>query len=63
MTNPNNLISTLTIPHEAAAEVHFREWLGHVEAGRIGNNPPTPPAVAAIRDANVALFERLRGRG
>ena len=59
MPYPNTHIVP-TVPCREEAERHFREWLGHVEAGRIGNNPPTPPAVAAIRDANAALFARLR---
>lgn len=40
------------------AIAHARGWLAHVEAGRIGNNPPTPPEVAANRARNE---EVLRG--
>ena len=39
----------------------FTAWQAHVDAGRIGNRLPTPPHVAAIRDANDALFRSFRG--
>ncbi|BDI61500.1 hypothetical protein [Qipengyuania nanhaisediminis] len=37
---------------------HNASWLAHVEAGRIGGNPPCPPDVAARREANERV---LRG--
>ncbi len=39
---------------------YMLDWLGHIQAGRIGNNPPTPPEVAARRARNEAV---LRGYG
>ena len=33
-----------------------RRWQAHLDAGRLGANPPTPPAVAANRAATDALF-------
>jgi len=38
------------------------DWLGHVLAGRIGNNPPTPPDVAARRARNEAILMGLTCR-
>ena len=36
---------------------HQREWLSHVEAGRIGGNPPSDPALRArvLRNERVLL--------
>jgi hypothetical protein len=40
---------------------HRLQWEALVDAGLIGApQPPTPPDVTATRDANDALFRRLR---
>ena len=44
-----------------SAEAHpdhpaVTEWQRHVDAGRIGGNPPCPPEVAALRDAAAGYF-------
>jgi hypothetical protein len=36
-------------------------WQAHVTAGRLGRRLPVDPAVAAIRDANEAIFLRRAG--
>jgi len=54
--------------HDETAMDESREFARLYAIGAIENrNPPTAPEVAAIRDANEALFRRLkalsRGRG
>lgn len=46
-------------PDDAA---HTLGWLAHLEAGRIGNNPPTPPQVAANRARNEEVLRRFSCR-
>lgn len=48
--------------HTAEELEHRLHWAALVEAGLIGNVPPTPPDVAAVRDANDALFRSFRRR-
>lgn len=49
--------ATIANPYNAGEDHDvFAAWLGHVAAGRIGANPPCPPAVAAHRDAQAAQF-------
>ena len=33
-----------------------RRWQAHLDAGRLGTRPATPPAIAANRSATDALF-------
>ncbi|MEM9501571.1 MAG: hypothetical protein AAF941_06960 [Pseudomonadota bacterium] len=49
-------------PGDASMRSHVQQWQAHLDAGRIGNNPPCPPEVAARREANERLFARLAGR-
>jgi len=42
--------------------LHRLHWAALVDAGLIGNIPPTPLGVAARRDANDALFRSFRRR-
>jgi|GEM_PF-4740806 len=35
------------------------EWQAHVDAGRIGNRPPMPPAIRANLTRTEALFAAL----
>ena len=49
-------------PGDAAPRSPVQQWQDHLDAGRIGNNPPCPPDVAARREANERLFARLAGR-
>ena len=48
-------------PDPAAHPNHdaVRRWQAHLDARRLGANPPTPPAVAAVRDATTALFQTI----
>lgn len=48
--------------HTAEELEHRLHWAALVEDGLIGAIPPTPPQVAAIRDANDALFRAIRQR-
>ena len=36
-----------------------RAWQAHLDARRLGATPPTPPEVAANRDATTALFRQI----
>ena len=47
-------------PTDRALPPHAREWLAHVEAGRIGNLAPASPEVIARRIKNERV---LRGLG
>lgn len=40
-----------------------RDWLAHVEAGRIGAKAAADPAVIAQREANARLFKELARHG
>lgn len=40
-----------------------REWQAHVDAGRIGANPPADPAVAANTARTAALFRSFHRTG
>jgi len=44
-------------PEELPGAVH--DWAALAAAGRIGANPPAPPAVAARRARTEALFRRI----
>ncbi|WP_326525469.1 hypothetical protein [Sphingomonas sp.] len=54
---PSDLEPHRHTPDNPRRAVH--EWLGHIAAGRIGTRTPTPPQVAANRDATAALFARI----
>jgi hypothetical protein len=48
-------------PRDAGAREFVADWLGHVEAGRIGGNPPMSEEVRAVVLANELLIcGRLR---
>lgn len=38
---------------------HHAAWLAHLEAGRIGGNPPAPIGVAARRARNEEVLRRF----
>lgn len=44
------------IPETEDARAAVVEWLAHVQAGRIGGNPPPAPGVLAQREATAAQF-------
>ena len=59
MTRPDDLPPPPAKDEDSARE--WREWHRLLDAGLIGAPlPEAPPEVAAIRDANAALFRRLR---
>lgn len=48
-------------PRDAGAREFVADWLAHVEAGRIGRNPPTSEEARAVVLANERLIcGRLR---
>ena len=59
---PQSRRTDLATFHTAEELEHRLHWAALVDAGLIGNIPPTPRAVAAIRDANDALFRSFRQR-
>jgi hypothetical protein len=40
-----------------------RAWQAHIDAGRIGANPPVDPAIAANTARTAALFRSFHRRG
>ena len=50
-------------PGDGQAIAHWRDWAAHVEAGRIGNNAPTPPDVEARRNARERAWRRIFAGG
>ena len=50
-------------PGDDQAIAHWRDWAAHVEAGRIGNNAPTPPDVEARRNARERAWRRIFAGG
>ncbi len=43
-------------PGDSEAIRHAREWLAHVEAGRIGKRIPTDPEIIARRERNERII-------
>lgn len=46
-------------PHPYNHDDHFARWQAHLDAGRLGANPPAPPEVVANRAATDALFRAI----